>query len=99
MSNLPELSRGEMLRLIGELNNMLADADRQEKKDVKQKFYGSQKDPVVRRLARMMLFRMRDMENLSYQEIADAVGGGISRERIHQLYKQLVGENETAEAQ
>lgn len=96
MSEIESLSRGELLRMAEELTRMAVEVKRDEPIKGAPKHHGGPKDPIVRTLAAMMLYRLKELEKMSYEEIGRLVGG-VSRERVCQLYKQLLPEKNPQE--
>jgi hypothetical protein len=96
MADLDSLSRGELLNMAEELTKMAMEAKKNEKVTGAPKNHATPKDPIVRTLAAMMLYRLKQIEQMSYTEIGKLLGG-VSRERVCQLYNQLLPEKNPQE--
>jgi hypothetical protein len=88
------LTRRDLIELSQKLAQLASEATSPEE-TMRPKWSGSPRDPAVRKLARFALHDLKDVKKFSYEEIGNLIE--ISRERVHQLYKELVQPDATAE--
>lgn len=87
-----ELTPAQLLTIASKFTQLATEAKETERRIVRPARMGGPKDPAVRRLAAMMIHRLKEIDELSYEHIANLLG--ISRERAFQLHHDLVAKHE-----